>query len=57
MDLGQGDNIIQRERLARALGADIAEFFIVPVKNEPSPKPLLGGRRPTGVKRVRVQSN
>ncbi len=34
------------ERLARALSAEITEFFAVPGKGEPPPKPLRGGRRP-----------
>ena len=33
------------ERLAQALNSDIVEFFKVPAKNEPPPKPLPGGRR------------
>jgi transcriptional regulator with XRE-family HTH domain len=33
------------EQLARALNADIVEFFAVPAKNEPPPRPLPGGRR------------
>jgi transcriptional regulator with XRE-family HTH domain len=32
------------ERLARALSAEIVEFFAAPAKNEPPPKPLRGGR-------------
>jgi transcriptional regulator with XRE-family HTH domain len=33
------------EQLANALNAEIIEFFAVPGKNEPPPKPLPGGRR------------
>ena len=33
------------EQLANALNANIVEFFTVPAKNEPPPKPLPGGRR------------
>jgi transcriptional regulator with XRE-family HTH domain len=33
------------DQLARAMNADIAEFFAVPAKNEPPPQPLPGGRR------------
>ena len=32
------------ERLAQALNSDIVEFFKIPAKNEPPPKPLPGGR-------------
>ena len=41
------------EQLARALNVDIVEFFVIPPKNEPPPKPLPGGRRPTLVRRAR----
>jgi transcriptional regulator with XRE-family HTH domain len=34
------------ERLADALGAGIVEFFAVPKRGEPAPRPLPGGRRP-----------
>jgi transcriptional regulator with XRE-family HTH domain len=34
------------ERLAAAVDADITEFFVVPRRGEPAPKPLRGGRRP-----------
>lgn len=34
------------ERLAKALDAEIVEFFAVPAPGEPAPKPLPGGRRP-----------
>jgi len=34
------------EQLANALNANIVEFFVVPAPDEPSPKPLRGGRRP-----------
>jgi transcriptional regulator with XRE-family HTH domain len=34
------------EQLATALNCEIVEFFAVPAKNEPAPKPLPGGRRP-----------
>lgn len=33
------------EQLAHALSAEIVEFFVVPAKNEPPPRPLPGGRR------------
>jgi transcriptional regulator with XRE-family HTH domain len=33
------------EQLAHALNAGIVEFFVVPAKNEPPPRPLPGGRR------------
>jgi transcriptional regulator with XRE-family HTH domain len=33
------------EQLAQALDAGIVEFFVVPARNEPPPKPLPGGRR------------
>jgi transcriptional regulator with XRE-family HTH domain len=33
------------ERLAKALDAEIIEFFVVPKAGEPAPKPLPGGRR------------
>ena len=35
------------ERLAKALGTQIAEFFVVPAPGEPAPKPLRGGRHPS----------
>jgi transcriptional regulator with XRE-family HTH domain len=35
------------DRLANALDARIAEFFVVPPRGEPMPKPLPGGRRPS----------
>jgi transcriptional regulator with XRE-family HTH domain len=35
------------DRLAIALNARIAEFFIAPAPGEPVPKPLPGGRRPS----------
>ena len=34
------------ERLAQALNAEIVEFFVMPAKGEPPPKPLRGGRHP-----------
>ena len=34
------------ERLGRALNVEIVEFFVVPAKGEPPPKPLRAGRRP-----------
>jgi transcriptional regulator with XRE-family HTH domain len=34
------------ERLAKALSANIEEFFRVPRAGEPAPRPLKGGRRP-----------
>jgi transcriptional regulator with XRE-family HTH domain len=34
------------ERLARAVDAEITEFFVVPRRGEPPPKPLRGGRHP-----------
>lgn len=34
------------ERLAKALDAEIVEFFVRPAAGEPAPKPLRGGRRP-----------
>ncbi len=34
------------EQLATALDAEIVEFFVVPARGEPLPKPLPGGRRP-----------
>jgi transcriptional regulator with XRE-family HTH domain len=34
------------DRLAKALDTRIAEFFVVPSRGEPVPKPLPGGRRP-----------
>ena len=34
------------DRLAIALNARIAEFFVAPRPGEPMPKPLPGGRRP-----------
>jgi len=34
------------ERLARALNAEIVEFFVVPRRGERPPQPLPGGRRP-----------
>lgn len=34
------------ERLAKALDAEIADFFAHPRPGEPVPKPLPGGRRP-----------
>ena len=34
------------ERLAKALAANIEEFFRVPRAGEPAPRPLKGGRRP-----------
>jgi transcriptional regulator with XRE-family HTH domain len=34
------------EQLATALDAEIVEFFVIPVRGEPLPKPLPGGRRP-----------
>ena len=33
------------ERLAKALSANIEEFFRTPRAGEPAPKPLKGGRR------------
>jgi len=42
------------DQLARAMNADIAEFFAVPAKNEPAPQPLPGGRRSI-VKRSRAK--
>ena len=35
------------DRLAIALNARIAEFFLAPAPGEPVPKPLPGGRRPS----------
>jgi transcriptional regulator with XRE-family HTH domain len=34
------------ERLANALDAGIAEFFVIPAEGEPLPQPLPKGRRP-----------
>jgi transcriptional regulator with XRE-family HTH domain len=34
------------ERLAKALSANIEEFFRTPRAGEPAPRPLKGGRRP-----------
>ncbi len=34
------------ERLALALDVRIEEFFVVPARGEPPPKPLPGGRKP-----------
>jgi transcriptional regulator with XRE-family HTH domain len=34
------------EKLAKALDAEIVDFFVVPAKGEPVPQPLKGGRRP-----------
>ena len=34
------------ERIAKALSANIEEFFKVPRAGEPAPRPLRGGRRP-----------
>jgi transcriptional regulator with XRE-family HTH domain len=34
------------ERLAKALSANIDEFFRTPRAGEPAPRPLKGGRRP-----------
>jgi transcriptional regulator with XRE-family HTH domain len=34
------------ERVAKALSANIEEFFRVPRAGEPAPRPLKGGRRP-----------
>jgi transcriptional regulator with XRE-family HTH domain len=34
------------EQLARAMHEPIVEFFREPTRNEPTPKPLKGGRRP-----------
>ena len=34
------------ERLATAVDASIVEFFVVPARGEPLPRPLPGGRRP-----------
>ena len=33
------------ERLSKALGANIAEFFVVPAKGASAPKPLPAGRK------------
>jgi len=33
------------ERLAKALNAEIVEFFVVPRPGEAAPKPLPGGRK------------
>lgn len=33
------------ERVAKALDAEITDFFAVPTPGEPPPKPLSGGRR------------
>lgn len=33
------------ERLAKALNANIVDFFMVPAPGEPVPKPLSGGRK------------
>lgn len=33
------------DRLAKALNADIVEFFRVPLRNEPPPQTLRSGRR------------
>jgi len=41
------------EQLSHALNVNIVEFFAIPAKNEPPPKPLPGGRHPTLVKRAR----
>lgn len=34
------------EKVARAIDAEIVEFFVRPRPGEPAPKPLAGGRRP-----------
>jgi len=34
------------EKLAKALGCMIPEFFVAPARGEPVPRPLPGGRRP-----------
>jgi transcriptional regulator with XRE-family HTH domain len=35
------------EKLAGALRSTIPEFFVVPARGEPTPRPLKGGRKPT----------
>jgi len=35
------------ERLARAVNAPIVELFATPARNEPPPRPLRGGRKPS----------
>lgn len=34
------------DRLARTLSVPMSEFFVVPAKGSPAPKPLRSGRRP-----------
>jgi transcriptional regulator with XRE-family HTH domain len=40
------------EQLAFALEAEIADFFVVPGPDEPPPRPLPSGRRPSVRRRV-----
>ena len=39
------------EKLAAALDCGIAEFFVLPKRGEPVPRPLSGGRRPASKRR------
>lgn len=41
----ENPTVVVLDRLARALGADIGEMFVVPKPGEPAPKVLPKGRR------------
>lgn len=42
----ENPTVLVLDRLARALDAEIVEFFVVPRPGEPAPEPLPRGRRP-----------